>query len=247
MRFPSALTKAAGSERSYAANRQLALLLAVIAGMLNSVGFVAVSLYTSHMTGMVASTADALTVGTWSVVGLHALAVASFVIGAATCAIVFNWGRRRHREARYANVLGVQAALVLTIAVTADHLRWHHRAWVIVPVLCFTMGLQNAIITKISSAQIRTTHVTGMITDIGIELGKLLYRNRTAGLLPVRPDLPKLRMLTELVALFFLGGVIGSASYVTFGFATLLAPAVLLVLVAAPPVLIDRRNRRLEV
>lgn len=220
------------------------MLLALVAGVLNSVGFVAVSLYTSHMTGLVASTADNVSGRSWAVAGLDATAVASFLVGAATCAIVFNWGRRRHREARYANVLGLQAILVLTIAVTADHLRWHHRAWVIVPVLCFTMGLQNAIITKISSAQIRTTHVTGMVTDIGIELGKLLYRSRTPGLLPVLPDLPKLRMLTELVGLFFVGGVLGSASYVAFGFATLLAPALLLILVAVPPVLIDRSSRR---
>jgi uncharacterized membrane protein YoaK (UPF0700 family) len=40
--------------------------------------------------------------------------------------------------------------------------------------LCFIMGLQNATVTKISGARIRTTHVTGMITDVGIELGKLV-------------------------------------------------------------------------
>jgi len=37
--------------------------------------------------------------------------------------------------------------------------------------LCFIMGLQNAVITKISHAEIRTTHVTGLVTDVGIELG----------------------------------------------------------------------------
>ena len=36
------------------------------------------------------------------------------------------------------------------------------------------MGLQNAIMTKISKAEIRTTHMTGVVTDIGIELGRLL-------------------------------------------------------------------------
>ena len=44
--------------------------------------------------------------------------------------------------------------------------------------LCFIMGLQNAIVTKISNAEIRTTHMTGMATDIGIELGRLVYWNR---------------------------------------------------------------------
>jgi len=46
--------------------------------------------------------------------------------------------------------------------------------------LCFMMGLQNAVISKLSNAEIRTTHVTGIGTDIsiGIELGKLSYWNR---------------------------------------------------------------------
>ena len=44
--------------------------------------------------------------------------------------------------------------------------------------LCFVMGLQNAIVTKASKAQIRTTHMTGVITDIGIEVGKLINWNK---------------------------------------------------------------------
>ncbi|MFX4396989.1 YoaK family protein, partial [Acinetobacter baumannii] len=54
-------------------------------------------------------------------------------------------------------------------------------AVVAVPLLCFIMGLQNAIITKVSQARIRTTHVTGITTDIGIELGKLAYWNPGGG------------------------------------------------------------------
>ena len=64
--------------------------------------------------------------------------------------------------------------------------------------LCFIMGLQNATVTKISGARIRTTHVTGMVTDVGIELGKLVYWNRDpirSETLRVRADRPKLRLL----------------------------------------------------
>jgi uncharacterized membrane protein YoaK (UPF0700 family) len=236
-------TTAAASKRSVTTNRHLALILAVLAGLLNSVGFVAVALYTSHMTGLVASTADHLVSGSWSVVLLDLTAILSFITGAGACAIVFNWGRRRHREARYANVLAIEAALTLLIAVTAGQLTWTHRAWIIVPALCFTMGLQNAIITKISNAQIRTTHVTGMVTDIGIELGKLAYWHRTPGLPPVEADRAKLRMLASLVVAFFAGGVLGAAGYVVMGFVALLPSAVLLTAIAIPPIAADRRSR----
>ncbi|WP_235529270.1 YoaK family protein [Phycicoccus sp. Root101] len=238
------LVGAADAARSEQANRHLANLLALIAGTLNSVGFVAVSVYTSHMTGLTASVADHLVLGAYSVVGVGLLAIGSFVLGAMACAVLFNWGRRRGLRGRYANVLVVEALLVLVFGGAADLLVWRHRTMVFVAVLCFTMGLQNAIITKISQAQIRTTHVTGMVTDIGIELGKLVYRSRRAGLEPVRADLSKLSMLSVLVGLFFVGGLVGAAGYLAIGFPVLLVPAVVLLAVALPPVLADLRRIR---
>lgn len=69
--------------------------------------------------------------------------------------------------------------------------------------LRFTMGLQNALITKLSHAEIRTTRVTGLVTDIGIELGKLMYWNRTSGeagqLPPVIANRGRLALLALLL------------------------------------------------
>lgn len=232
-----------GAERTLRRNQYLAALLALIAGTLNSVGFVAVSVYTSHMTGLTASVADHLVLGSFALVWVGVEAIGAFVLGAMTCALLFNWGRRRGLHGRYANVLVVEALLILAFGALADRLVWEHRDHVFVAVLCFTMGLQNAIITKISAAQIRTTHVTGMVTDIGIELGKLVYRSRRTGEPPVRADLGKLGMLAGLVGLFFLGGLLGAAGYLAVGFPVLIAPALVLLLVAAPPLVADLRTR----
>jgi uncharacterized membrane protein YoaK (UPF0700 family) len=237
------LRTVAGATRTPRRNRHLANLLAFIAGMLNSVGFVAVSVYTSHMTGLTASVADHLVLGSMRLVGIGLEAIGCFVLGAGTCAVVFNWGRRRHHEARFATVLVVEALMILAFGGLADQLTWRHRDLVFVAVLCFTMGLQNAIITKISAAQIRTTHVTGMVTDIGIELGKAVYRSRMPGQPPVVPDLGKLGLLAGLVGLFFVGGVAGAAGYLALGFTALIAPALVLLTVAAPPLVADLQTR----
>jgi uncharacterized membrane protein YoaK (UPF0700 family) len=236
------LLDAAGPARTPRANRHLAILLALIAGMLNSVGFVAVSVYTSHMTGLLASVADHAVLGSWDVVRVGAAAITAFTVGAACCALLFNWGRRRAMRSRFANVLVLEAVLVLIFGALADRLTWSHRAWVYITVLGFTMGLQNAIITKISQSQIRTTHVTGMITDIGIELGKLAYRSRLSDVEPVRADLGKLGTLTAIVLSFFGGSALGAWGYAQLGFRVLLAPALLLLVAAAPPLLADARR-----
>ena len=158
------------------------MLLALTAGIVNSVGFMAIGLYTSHMTGLTAMLADGLALGAARVALLCVTGIGSFVLGAACCALLFNWARRRGLRSRYAIVLLVEAALVLLIGLLAHELTSAERSWALIALLGLTMGLQNAIITKISDAQIRTTHVTGMVTDIGIELGKLVY--------PVRRDEP---------------------------------------------------------
>lgn len=231
-----------GAERSTLRNTQLASLLALLAGVLNSVGFVAVSAYTSHMTGLTATVADSLVLGFDDLAWLAVVALVTFVLGAMTCALVFNWGRRRGLHGRYANVLVLEALLILAFGLLAEGLHVSNRAYIFIGVLGFTMGLQNAIITKLSGAQIRTTHVTGMITDIGIELGKLAYRERTADLSPVTADARKLGVLVLLVTLFFVGGILGALGYLRFGFPVVVPMAVLLLVLAAPPVLRDVRR-----
>ena len=102
-------------------------------------------------------------------------AMLAFLVGAACTAMLVNWGRRSHLRSEYTFPLLLEAALLVTFSLMGASLyrpKWLFISFVTL-LLCFTMGLQNAIITKISHAEIRTTHVTGIVTDIGIELGKL--------------------------------------------------------------------------
>lgn len=236
---PKYLLRVAGPERTPALNHQLACLLALVAGVLNSVGFVAVAFYTSHMTGVTALIADQMVFGNWYVAGVGALSVVSFISGAMTCAIVFNWGRRRGLRSRYANVLLIEGGMMLLFGLLAEKFTAEGRELLFVPVLCFTMGLQNAVITKISGSRIRTTHVTGMVTDIGIELGKVAYRNRRTDADPVQGNRSQIVLHGSLVALFIIGGVIGAAGYLTIGFAVLVPGALLLLLLSYQPLLAD--------
>jgi uncharacterized membrane protein YoaK (UPF0700 family) len=115
-------------------------------------------------------------------------------------------------------------------------------------VLAFTMGLQNAVMSKISASQIRTTHMTGVITDMGIELGKLLYWNQAScpPELRVRADHIKLRLYAILLGAFMTGGIVGAAGFKYLGFVWVLPMAGLLLLMSLPPLWSDclRYRRR---
>jgi len=240
------LSLVSAARRTPRYDRHLACLLILVAGSLNSAGFVAVALYTSHMTGMTATLADHLVDRDLELLSVGAVGLGSFVLGGIWCALLFNWGRRRGLGCRFANVVGFEGALVLAFALTAEAFTEAHRNLLSIAVLCFTMGLQNALITKVADVPVRTTHVTGMLTDIAIELGKTLYPNRTPGPDPVRGDPEKLRLLATLVGLFFLGGVGGTLGYLAVGFSFLVPVALLLLVLAYRPVARDvaRRRRR---
>jgi uncharacterized membrane protein YoaK (UPF0700 family) len=105
------------------------------------------------------------------------------------------------------------------------------------------MGLQNAVITKISNAEIRTTHITGLLTDIGIELGKWVYLNRLHGPSPVKANRERLRIRTGLVMGFLLGGLLGAMGFKHWGYVTTVPLAGLLWLLSLRPLLDDLRQR----
>ena len=240
-----------GRRRTADANRHLGLVLAFIAGATNAGGFLAVQQYTSHMTGIVSSMADNLVLGAYDLVlgGLGGLL--SFLLGAACSAIMVNYSRRHQLHSEFALPLLFEALLLLGFGVLGARLSGIHGLFVPVTVmlLCFIMGLQNALITKLSHAEIRTTHITGIVTDIGIELGKLLYWNvdQSPQQHPVRVNRQRLRVLGLLALNFFGGGVLGALGFKYLGYLATLPLALLLVLLAAVPALDDlsRLGRRL--
>ena len=236
-------------DRTRRANRQLGAVLAFVAGAVNAGGFLAVHRSTSHMTGVISSVADNLALGEFAEVLAGLALLVSFMSGAATTAIVINWARRREMHGEFALALLLEAVLLLAFGLLGARMQ----LWVdvIAPstalLLCFLMGLQNAMVTKVSNAEIRTTHMTGIVTDLGIELGRLAYWNRSHEANDrhfVRANRDKLSIHAGVLGLFFLGGVTGAWAFKRLGFSATLPLAFILILLAAPPLLADLRALR---
>jgi uncharacterized membrane protein YoaK (UPF0700 family) len=245
---PLQLLKSLGArQRTLLSNRRLGCTLAFVAGAVNAGGFLAVHRYTSHMTGIVSAIADDLVLGELALALAASAFLAAFMAGAATTAILVNWARSRQLEGEYALPLAVEAGLLLVFGVLGPNLDLLVALFVptTVTLLCFIMGLQNAVVTKISRAEIRTTHMTGVVTDIGIELGRTLYFQRardSAGLPGADPE--RLRVLGAILGLFLLGGVAGAAAFKSFGYLAVLPISALLLGISAAPLLDDLRAYR---
>lgn len=234
------------NNRTVQTNTRLGAVLAFVAGAANAGGFLAVGTYTSHMTGVVSSLADHLVLGELALAAASIGALAAFLLGAMTTAWLVNWGLREKLASAYGLPLLLESVLLLIFGIFGAVISlWSHFfVPLTVLLLCFIMGLQNAVITKISKAEIRTTHVTGLVTDLGIELGKLLYINRTQPSLasaaePVRANRARLRLHLILISSFFTGAVCGALGFRFWGYITTVPLALALLLLVLQPVAHD--------
>ena len=231
-------------QRTAQSNLRLGVTLSFVAGATNAGGFLAVGQYTSHMTGVVSSVADHLVLGQVTLALAGLLALAAFMGGAMTTAWMVNWALRRKLQSAYARPLLLEAALLLVFGLFGTGINFFAGLFVplTVLVLCFIMGLQNAVITKISNSEIRTTHITGLVTDLGIELGKMLYINRLHQATPVVANRNKLRLHAKLTGSFFVGGLLGALGFKSLGFITTVPLSIVLLLLVWRPVLDDART-----
>lgn len=224
-------------QRTPQANTRLGVTLAAVAGAANAGGFLAVNQYTSHMTGVISGVADALVLGQFTHVLTGVVMLLAFMGGAMCTAILVNWGMRRQLHSAYGLPLLLESALLLVFGLFGGVISVAAHLFVplTVVLLCFIMGLQNAVITKISHAEIRTTHMTGLVTDMGIELGKLVYVNPGQSERPVRANRDKLRLQAKLIGAFGSGAVVGALGFSHVGYLMTLPLAfALLVLIAKP-------------
>lgn len=226
-----------GEARDGGADRRLAWSLAGIAGAINAAGFYAVGVFSSNMTGNVSSLADHLALAELDAAAPYLALVAAFISGAAVSAVLVNAGRRRRMAHIYALSILAEAALLTSLASADLWLSGSGREALLAYGLSFLMGLQNAVVTRISDARVRTTHVTGMVTDIGIELGNLLdlaWHRRQLGGHDAETDYNAGKLLLHgiTVLAFLAGGVFGVLAYRRLGPLFLFGAALLLLLLA---------------
>ena len=233
-----------GRHRTVAGNRHLGWVLSFNAGAINAGGFLAVQQYTSHVTGMVSALADHLALGEMGLVVDAAAGVLFFLLGSITSTLMVNLARHKGMASEYALPLLLEAALILCFGLMGAQLNRYEGLLVpfTVVLLCFIMGLQNAVVTKLSRSVIRTTHLTGTVTDLGIELGRLLYPNHDPAY-QVHASGDRMLTLSGLLLSYLVGGIAGAFGFKFLGYVSTVPLAVALAVLAVVPAIDDLRRR----
>jgi uncharacterized membrane protein YoaK (UPF0700 family) len=181
------------------------------------------------MTGNVSTLSDHIALGEWLTGAFYLVIVLAFIGGAAISTLLINAGRRRRLDGVYAFGVLSEAILMTLLGCACLWLPQAEQGPLLILGLSFLMGMQNAMVTRISDARVRTTHVSGMATDIGIELSMLFDvargREPREELVPYRS---KLRLHIQTVLSFLVGGVVGVVVYQAVGGLLLFGTAALL-------------------
>jgi len=228
------ILKLTGKNRNAHNNITLGIILAFIAGSINAGGFSIVDNYTSHVTGMMSSAAAHISVKEYLNAFLVLSYISCFVFGATFTAIITLTAQRHHLNSQYAIALTLESIIIMALSLV----------WIFSDIkipyfiasLCFLMGLQNALITKASSAIIRTTHISGMATDLGIEIGKYIFLKKDS---EIASNLIDAKRHMIIILSFFAGGIVGAISVNFIGIYTFFALATLLFTISMPTVFKD--------
>jgi len=234
---------------SFTQQARLAITLAWIAGYTNILTILTCGTVTSHVSGTTSNLGRDVAEGAWRAAGLALLLLVTFFLGAALSGVCTETGRRRGWDSIYVLPVMLQAILLAAFAIGIE---LHDPAdptlvptggtlLAMIGLASMAMGLQNATITGISGGVVRTTHVTGVLTDLGLEVVQFLYwlrdRVRDSPPLPTRalvhsvrthPTSIRLALLISIMGSFAVGAALGTLAFEHVARWSMIPPVLLL-------------------
>ncbi len=222
MNFAAVLRKT-GHNRSFIHNLRLAVLLCLNAGFINAAGFLAWGILTTNVTGHAALWAISLTtgkVGALLVVGGWLLL---FLIGSFLSSLLIE-KIGVHKTWSYTIPILIIISCIVSVALAAEQLSGqeaYNKYWA--GILLLAMGMQNGLVSIVSGNVVRTSHLTGMFTDLGIDIAQRITHNDKT------PETNKKIILRLAIIVSFLsGGIAGSLAFMHLSFKAFYIPVAIL-------------------
>lgn len=215
-----------GKTRTLKHNLRIASLLSFVAGIVNVAGFLAVQKLTTNVTGHFAFFVDEIFKLNFWVGFVYFLYIFFFFLGSFVSSYLVELISQKTERNIYVLPTSIEIIILFSIGIFGGYLITENSN-IIACSLLFAMGLQNSLVTKISNATVRTTHLTGLFTDLGIELSQLFFYKETEMKKKLYSSI-KLRL--TIISFFFIGGIIGGIFYVKTELKVLFIAGITLVL-----------------
>ncbi|MDF3076680.1 MAG: hypothetical protein K0S09_569 [Sphingobacteriaceae bacterium] len=219
----------------------IASLLSFVAGIVNVAGFLSVQRLTTNVTGHFAYFVDEVFKLDPLKGLIYFLYIFFFFFGSFVSSFMVELISKRADRYVYVIPTIFESTILFSVAFSGNQLIAKYPD-ILAFCLLFAMGLQNSLVTKISNARVRTTHLTGLFTDLGIELAQLFFykQRKQAGKL-----WSSIKLRLTIIGFFFLGGIAGGILYSMIGIYVLsIAGAILLLGIIADEIKLSRFLKR---
>lgn len=234
-----------GETRTLEHNLRVASLLSFVAGIVNVAGFLAVQRLTTNVTGHFAFFVDEIfKLNFWQGI-IYFLYIFSFLLGSFVSSLIVESVSKSNDRLNYIVPIIIESLILFTVAIFGQFLIVQNPNLLAFSLL-FAMGLQNSLVTKISNSIVRTTHLTGLFTDLGIELSQLFFYKQK----DQRDKLySSIKLRLTIISFFFLGGLLGGIFYTTIKLYVLIFAGIILLIGIIyddikPKLLIKKRSYR---
>ncbi|MEJ5995929.1 YoaK family protein [Pedobacter sp. Du54] len=215
-----------GKTRKLKHNLRIASLLSFVAGIVNVAGFLAVQRLTTNVTGHFAFFVDEIFKLNFWQGFIYFLYIFFFFFGSFVSNLLVEIIAKTNNRLIYIIPTIIESLILFSLAVFGRFLVAQNPNLLACSLL-FAMGLQNSLVTTISNATVRTTHLTGLFTDLGIELSQLFFYRQKEQKEKLYSSI-KLRL--TIITFFFLGGLLGGIFYSTLKLHVLAIAAAVLII-----------------
>jgi len=218
-------------------NVALWLLLAFQAGFINAGGFMAFARFVSHVTGYGSNVGLQLSEGNYSLALEMSLAPLFFIAGAVFSGYLIDRNVYQEKFPKIELSLLFQSSLLFLMFFMGEAGLFGNfgeplvlqRDFALLFSLCFVCGLQNATFTCLTNGQIRTTHMTGVATDFGMNLVRIPYLKIDDKERDRQNRINSIRLGT--FSIFMIGSAVAAEIFYHLGYHGFIVPALTSILV----------------
>lgn len=215
-----------GKYRTFAHDLRLAILLSFVAGLVNITGVLAIKTLTTNVTGHFAFFAEEIMRQDYSTAITFLLFTVFFLLGSFLSSFLQEFIALKNPD--WSHILPITIEMIILISVgffgNNEGIFTLNGKWTAF-FLLLAMGIQNSLVTNISRSTVRTTHLTGLFTDLGIELSQLFFYEKPE---EVKKLKTKIFLRLSIISFFFLGCFLGGIIYQILEMKTLFVAAFVL-------------------
>nr|WP_309760440.1 YoaK family protein [Flavobacterium sp.] len=215
-----------GKNRTFIHNLRLATLLSFVAGIVNFTGVLSVQTLTTNITGHFAYFAEEIMKRDYAAAIPFFVFTVFFLFGAFTSNFLAELISRKHPNLSHVIPIALEMIILISVGIfgVQSSLSSSEGKWIAFAML-FAMGIQNSLVTKISQSTVRTTHLTGLFTDLGIELSQLFFYKKPEENKKLKTSI-YLRL--SIIIFFFIGCISGGFLFNVLKMKTLFVAATFL-------------------